>query len=130
MAKRRSSGFSPSVKAPASEPEKLPFELRQAVGDNASARRLAQAALIDTSASDEVKTRARRVLDEIKLDGQQFAMFGGLLVVLVIVFSVYILKRNAELPTTPKGIPSKEILVPPAETVPAERPTGETHGTP
>lgn len=100
MAKRRTEDNDQNAAStPAREP--LDFERRFDAGDSASARRLAQAALQGSPAPD-VAERARATLAMVNMDWAPAAVFGALLVVLLVVFVNAIWLRNDGLRNLPQ----------------------------
>jgi hypothetical protein len=105
-----------------------------AQGNSAAARRSATAVLASGDAAQ--RERAQAVLDMVKPDWQPWAVWGGLFLVLVVVFLNAIVARNDTLKDVGPALDLNKALIrveptrAPSETVPAQAPAEGNRGAP
>lgn len=132
MAKRRTQSTSSLAAKPQTAPARPPvpecaeMDRLFAKGDYGGARRLADAALKDNT-NPAVKERAAEIVNMTRLDPLPFALFGGMVLVLLIVFFNSILLRNDALKTLPSPVQVQRAMEPAPVKPP---PQGGDHGTP
>lgn len=126
--KTQTDASTPAATPPATAP--LDFEAHVVSGDYAGARRLALAAVGSAETPEDIKARARATLSSINVEKQALAAMGGILVVLLVVFLMFIVDRNRALPGV---VPDADVMksMAPANTLPQPAaPQEAPNGTP